>query len=176
MRFVSTLARQKRLSLQFHARVDGELRRIRAAEEGCLPGKREQVWTELRITYIYRGPPFNQEQHKSRQILLTVCCWSALASCVFCLAPLLGAKKILLTNWPSQSWCQFLFVVSLVQGWTKKTFPGFVNMGWNNCNNCQVFHSAWGWLSERKKCQQTHPIWECLFSEALYWPLMKMET
>ena len=41
-----------------------------------------------------------------------------------------------------------------VQGITKETFPGFVKIWWL-------------WMDEREKCQQTRPIWEGFFSEAL---------
>ena len=40
-------------------------------------------------------------------------------------------------------------------------------MVWWRFDGC-VFRSAWGWLGERKKCQQTHQIWEGFFSDSLY--------
>ena len=55
----------------------------------------------------------------------------------------------------------------LPKGLTKETFPGCVISGDG------VFRSAWGWLSRRKNCQPTHPIWEGFFSEALLMHLRK---
>ena len=39
-----------------------------------------------------------------------------------------------------------------------------------------VFRSALGWLGERKKCKQTHPIWDGFFSDSLYAAEMEVVT